>query len=84
MSWEEIVLPPQPDCSEAYARGFSDGLRACLENVAPPPWREMVQRCLDDLNLTPKERVFLHSLQRWHGPTITAKQEKWLRDIYAR
>jgi len=83
MSREEIVLPPQPDCTEAYTRGFSDGLRACLENVKPPPWRKMVRRCLEELDLTPKERAFLRSLQRWHG-AITPKQEKWLRDIYAR
>jgi len=83
------------DLLRQHGLQWSDVIAPSLVPPDPPPRSEMPD--FDDVDwedahglcfarrhqLGERERSFLESLSEWEGD-LTPKQEKWLRDIYAR
>jgi hypothetical protein len=83
----------EADAAEIYLRGLEEGRRQAARNggfhsVGEPTWHEIALECQkrNDVLRGPAEREFVSDMVRRtvHGGRLTEKQEKWLRDIYAR
>jgi hypothetical protein len=85
----------EADALEIYQRGVAEGRAAAavergFRNVGEddqPTWREIACECEMHLGkLREREREFVQDMVRRtvHGGGLTEKQQKWLRDIYAR
>jgi hypothetical protein len=75
---------------DAYARGYSDGQRAAVANVAvyasggTCEWREVAEFCAARAHgLSERERDFVTNMEKWtrRGLSLSPKQQEWLRSI---